>query len=186
MLPMSDLGQFDACYNSEQDRILLRITNTAGEEYRLWLTRRFCLGLLGEFKVKVSAYRLPPEDRKGVRMDESSGLLDDSGASTVMQADIQQELVAARQDFGQTFHPGEQFPLGEQGELVEQVDLKPNEKGTGSHALGFQSVQGQLLTIAVTSELLNSIFEAIERVTQQADWGLITTAVSMAKSSTLQ
>ena len=183
---MSDLGQFDVCYNSAQDRILLRITNTAGAEYRFWLTRRFCLSLLGEFKVKVSAYRLPPVDGEEMRTDETLELLGDSGASTVMQADIQQELVAARQDFGQTFRPGEQFPLGERGELVKQVDLTPNGKGTGNHALGFQSVQGQLLTIAVTPELLNSIFEAIERVTQQADWGLITTAVSMAKSSTLQ
>ena len=52
---MSGLGQFDAGYNIAQDRILLRITNTAGEEYRLWLTRRFCLSMLGDFKVKVSA-----------------------------------------------------------------------------------------------------------------------------------
>ena len=46
---MSGLGQFDAGYNSAQDRILLRITNKAGEEYRLWLTRRFCLSMLGDF-----------------------------------------------------------------------------------------------------------------------------------------
>ena len=103
-----------------------------------------------------------------------------------MQADIQQELVASQQDFGQAFRPGEQFPLGEQGELVERVDLTPNGKGEGTHALSFQSVQGQALMIAVTPELLNSIFEVIERVTQQADWGLVTTASSMARSATLQ
>jgi hypothetical protein len=34
--------------------------------------------------------------------------------------------------------------------------------------------------------LLNSVFEVIERVTQQADWGLVTTASSMARSATLQ
>ena len=49
-----------------------------------------------------------------------------------MQADIQQELVASQQDFGQAFRPGEQFPLGEQGELVERVDLTPNGKGRDS------------------------------------------------------
>ena len=187
MLPMSGLGQFDAGYNSAQDRILLRITNTAGEEYRLWLTRRFCLSMLGDFKVKVSAYRLPAERIKESGADNLVAASDSAGAATVMQADIQQELVASQQDFGQAFRPGERFPLGEQGELVERVDLTPNGKGPGTHALGFTSVQGQALTIAVTPELLNSIFEVIERVTtQQADWGLETTAVSMAKSATLQ
>ena len=182
---MSDLGQFDAGYNSVQDRILLRITNTAGEEYRLWLTRRFCFSMLGDFKVKVSACRLPAEEEESV-VDSSSAVPDSAGSATVMQADIQQELVASQQDFGQAFRPGEQFPFGEQGELVERVDLTPNGKGKGTHALSFQSVQGQALTIAVTPELLNSIFEVIERVTQQADWGLVTTAISMAKSATLQ
>lgn len=183
---MSGLSQFDAGYNSAQDRILLRITNTAGEEYRLWLTRRFCLSMLGDFKVKVSAYRLPAERIKESAADNLVAV-DSTGAATVMQADIQQELVASQQDFGQAFRPGERFPLGEQGELVERVDLTPNGKGPGTHALGFKSVQGQDLTIAVTPELLNSIFEVIERVTtQQADWGLETTAVSMAKSATLQ
>jgi len=183
---MSGLGQFDAGYNSAQDRILLRITNTAGEEYRLWLTRRFCLSLLGDFKVKVSAYRLPAEGLEEGGVDSLVPVPDSAGAATVMQADIQQELVASRQDFGQVFRPGEQFPLGEQGELVKRVDLAPNGKGPGTHSLSFQSVQGQVLTIAVAPELLNSIFEVIERVTQQADWGLETTAVSMAKSATLQ
>lgn len=183
---MSGLGQFDAGYNSAQDRILLRITNTAGEEYRLWLTRRFCLSMLGDFKVKVSAYRLPAEGVDESSADSSVAVAGGAGAATVMQADIQQELVASQQDFGQAFRPGELFPLGEQGELVKRVDLTPNGKGAGTHALSFQSVQGQALTIAVTPELLNSIFEVIERVTQQADWGLVTTAASMAKSATLQ
>ena len=182
---MSDLGQFDAGYNSAQDRILLRITNTAGEEYRLWLTRRLCFSMLGDFKVKASACRLPTEEEERV-VDSSSAIPGGAGSATVMQADIQQELVASQQDFGQAFRPGERFPLGKQGELVERVDLTPNGKGEGTHALSFQSVQGQALTIAVTPELLNSIFEVIERVTQQAGWGLVTTAFSMAKTATLQ
>ena len=183
---MSGLSQFDAGYNSAQDRILLRITNTAGEEYRLWLTRRFCISMLGDFKVKVSAYRLPSEGVDETSADSSVAVAGSAGAATVVQADIQQELVASQQDFGQAFRPGEHFPLGEQGELVKRVDLTANGKGEGTHALSFQSVPGQALTIAVTPELLNSIFEVIERVTQQADWGLVTTAASMAKSATLQ
>ena len=183
---MSGLCQFDACYNTAHDRILLRITNTGGEEYRLWLTRRFCRSLLREFKVKVSAYRLSTESMEEDCRETTLAVPDDSGGAIALQADIQQELVAARQDFGQTFHPGDQFPLGRQGELVEQVDLTPNGKGPGNHALSFRSVEGQLLTLAVTPELLNSIFEVIERVTKQADWGLITTSVDMANSATLQ
>ena len=183
---MSSLGQFDAGYNPQEDRILLRITNTEADEYRLWLTRRLCSALLAEFKVNISAYRVQNEAEKEAGSPAPVPSSGELGAATVMRADMQQQAAAARQNFKQEFHPGERFPLGEQGVVVEKVNFQPDGKGPGNHALNFYSINGQMLSIGVSPVFLNSIFEVIERVSEQAGWGLATTAASMAKSATLQ
>lgn len=181
---MSGLAQFDAGYNPKEDRILIRITNTEGDEFRLWLTRRLSASLLADFKVKISVYRVQPETRE--QRGELAPAASEMGAATLMRADMQQEAEAAKQDFNQKFLPGERFPLGEQGAVVEKVDFQPDGKGPGNHALNFTSTNGQLLSIGVSPQFLNTIFEVIERVSQQAEWGLLTTANSMVKSATLQ
>ena len=40
-----NIHQLSVTYLPEEDRILARINTTAGEEMRLWLTRRLMLGL---------------------------------------------------------------------------------------------------------------------------------------------
>lgn len=181
---MSGLAQFDAGYNPQEDRILIRITNTEGDEFRLWLTRRLSASLLADFKVNISAYRVQPES--GEKGSESVPSASEMGAATLMRADIQQEAAAAKQDFEQEFVSGERFPLGEQGVVIDKIDFQPDGKGPGNHALNFTSTNGQKLSIGVTPQFLNTIFEVIERVSQQAEWGLITTSSSMPRSVTLQ
>ena len=39
------IHQLSVTYQAEQDRILLRINSTSGEEMRMWLTRRLMSGL---------------------------------------------------------------------------------------------------------------------------------------------
>lgn len=181
---MSGLAQFDAGYNPQEDRILIRVTNTDGDEFRLWLTRRMSASLLADFKINISAYRVQPEPCE--QGSESVPAASEMGAATLMRADMQQEAAAAEQNFQQEFVPGERFPLGEQGVVIEKIDFQPDGKGPGNHALSFTSTNGKQLSIGVTPQFLNTIFEVIERVSQQAEWGLITTASSMVRSATLQ
>ena len=181
---MSGLVQFDASYNPQEDRILIRITNTDCDEFRLWLTRRLSASLLVDFKVNISAYRVQPDSAE--KESESAPRASEMGAATLMRADMQQEADAAKQDFEQKFIPGERFPLGEQGAVVDKIDFQADGKGPGNHALNFIGTNGKRLSIGVTPRFLNTIFEVIERVSQQAEWGLITTSSSMARSATLQ
>ena len=181
---MSGLAQFDASYNPEEDRILIRITNTEADEFRLWLTRRLSASLLADFKVNISVYRLQSDSAE--KESESAPRASEMGAATLMRADMQQEAHAAKQDFEQKFIPGERFPLGEQGVVVDKIDFQADGKGAGNHALNFIGTNGQQLSIGVTPQFLNTFFEVIERVSQQAEWGLITTSSSMARSATLQ
>lgn len=181
---MIGLGQFDASYKQQEDRILIRITNTEADEFRLWLTRRLSASLLADFKVNISVYRLQPDSAE--EESESAPRVSEMGAATLMRADMQQEADAAKQDFKQKFIPGKRFPLGEQGVVVDKIDFQANGESPGNHTLNFIGTNGQQLSIGVTPHFLNTIFEVIERVSQQAGWGLITTSSSMARSATLQ
>ncbi|MCG8413299.1 MAG: hypothetical protein MI746_03675 [Pseudomonadales bacterium] len=177
---MSGFGQFDAGYNRHEDRILLRITNVNGDEFRLWLTRRLCGSLLTDFKTKTSAYRISMPD--AITESATTG----SNHDTVLRAQLEQQAVVAQQDFGSKFKPGENFPLGEQGLVVEKVNLQPNGKAEGVHALSFQDAKGKGITLGVTVEIFNSIFEVVERVVQQTQWNLPVTSSDVRQSKLLQ
>ncbi len=177
---MSALAQFDAGYNLQQDRILLRITNTVGEEYRLWLTRRLCRSLLTEFKTKTSAFRVNPDS------SQSPAQYLDSDTETSMRAELEQQAAAMTQNFSSKFQPGSSFPLGESGLLVERLNLKPNGKGEGVHALSFFGDSNRGMTIGVSVELFNSIFEVIERIIEKTDWGFTSSSIAPPSSGMIQ
>ena len=44
-MPRMQIHQLSVSYQAEQDRLLLRVSSTSGQEMRLWLTRRLMLGL---------------------------------------------------------------------------------------------------------------------------------------------
>ncbi len=177
---MSGFGQFDAGYNRHEDRILLRITNVNGDEFRLWLTRRLCSSLLTDFKVRTSAYRVSMPDA-GM---EARAVV--SNHDTVLRAQLEQQAVVAQQDFGSKFKPGETFPLGEQGLVVEKVNLQPNGKADGVHTLSFHDAKGRGISLGVTVEVFNSIFEVVERVVRQTKWDLPVSTSDVPQSTLLQ
>ncbi|MCY4264434.1 MAG: hypothetical protein OXE78_06225 [Gammaproteobacteria bacterium] len=178
---MSRLGQFDAGYNRQEDRILLRVTNVEGDEFRLWLTRRLCRSLLTEFKTKTSAYRISTPE--SVVTTQSDSVL---GHATVLQAELEQQATVAQQDFSAEFQPGKNFPLGQQGLVVDEVNLQPHSKGNGVHSLSFRDANGQGITLGVTVEIFNSIFEVVERVVNKSQWDLPVDSSDMPKSMLLQ
>ncbi len=178
---MSALGQFDAGYNQHEDRILLRITNQSGEEFRLWLTRRICASLLTDFKTRTSAYRVSAIDRD--TSNEASATPDHD---TLLRAQFEQQAAVAQQDLNTEFAPGETYPLGESGLLVEKINLQPNGQGQDNHSLSFANAQGEGITLGVSIELFNAIFEVIERVVQQTNWELPSVRVGLESSNILQ
>lgn len=179
---MTSIAQFDAGYNPQQDRILLRITNKEGEEYRLWLTRRICRSFLTEFKTRTSSYRITSEMAK-----ESVGETRSAPAGdAILRADLEQKAAAATADFSNKFRAGDSFPLGEQGIIVENIHLQPNAKGAGVHELSMHDAAGRGISIGVSVDFFNSIFEVVERVVRKADWSLETTVMPPANKALLQ
>ncbi|MCH7815058.1 MAG: hypothetical protein IIC60_00670 [Proteobacteria bacterium] len=188
---MTSLAQFDARYDPHEDRILLRITNTDEEEFRLWLTRRLTHSIITDLKTKSSAYRLRnavSEDTLTAAEGEitrASSAPRASSAEAVIQAEFEQQATAGQLKFDSKFKPGESYPLGEAGLLVGKVNFKANANGPGSHALSFYPVKGAGITIGVSVEFLHSIFEILERVSKSAEWGFVSSS-QLQNTATLQ
>ncbi len=181
---MSTLGQFDVGYRQQEDRILLRITNTDNEEFRFWLTRRVCAALLTDFKTRTSAYRISAVGSGSVAA--AQGGAPGSKYETLLRAQLEQEAAVAQQNFKTTFKSGENFPLGKEGILVEKINLKPNAQGQDTHSLSFADAQGKGITLGVSIELFNSIFEVIERVVKVTNWSISPAKLDVQSSKFLQ
>lgn len=163
---MSSISQFDISYSPVEDRILLKVTSTNGDELRLWFTRRITSNILGKLKDSTSAYRIPQPAPEAV----SSSPPDPE--QTKAQAEFQQQTSAANSNFDEKFVPGTNFPLGEAGIVVNRLDFKADANGPGSHALTLSPLKGKGVTLGVTPDLFNTFFELLERTLPKTGWGL--------------
>jgi len=107
-------------------------------------------------------------------------------SDAILRASLEQKAAAASADFSNKFKAGETYPLGEQGIVVENIKLQPNAKGAGIHELSMHDAAGRGISIGVSVDFFNSIFEVIERVVKQADWALAKTVMPPANKALLQ
>jgi len=125
---MSSIAQLDIRYVPTEDRILLSVTSNAGEEIRLWFTRRITQNVLNELKSKTSAHRITaPESDEGFTEEVSA-------EQATAQADFEQQKVAEKSNFKEKFVGGTTFPLGENGIVVNKINFQPDTAGKGNHS----------------------------------------------------
>lgn len=118
-----NIHQLSVTYLPEQDRILARINTTAGEEMRLWLTRRLMLGLWPLLSKAMTGHLLQLE-AAGSSLDAADGQM------KKMLADFRKEEFLQRADFETPYQDKEQkLPLGEEPLLVTDVDAVPVSRG---------------------------------------------------------
>jgi hypothetical protein len=118
-----NIHQLSVTYLPEQDRILARVNTTAGEEMRLWLTRRLMLGLWPLLSRVMSSHLLRLE-AAGTSLDSA----DDEMKK--MLADFRKEEFLQHADFQTPYRDGQQsLPLGEAPLLVTDVDAAPRPNG---------------------------------------------------------
>lgn len=147
---MSALHQIDVSYEMEQDRLLLRASSAGGEEYRLWLTRRYA-GLLLQILQQ--------------RIERAGGL---------------QQLASDRRTAGQLRQgardqpwdeaEGRHFPLGRDGILGYAV--KTGDSSDGALALQLLPREGQGLNLNLDAPLLYLLYDLLEQAVLRADWNL--------------
>jgi hypothetical protein len=118
-----NIHQLSVTYVPEQDRILARINTTAGEEMRLWLTRRLMLGLWPLLSKVMQEHLL--------RLEAASSSLDAADDELrKMLADFRRQEFLQNADFETPYQDNQpSLPLGEEPLLVTDVDASPLPNG---------------------------------------------------------
>ena len=115
------LDQLAARYHLDQDRIMLRMNTSEGDELRVWLTRRLCLNLWPRFKAIV-ADRVALE--QGARDPARAAAATADETTRQMLADFHRQESLRNADFKTPFRSTpRQLPLGAEPLLVTEVSF---------------------------------------------------------------
>jgi len=153
------LHQINVSHDSKEDRLLLRISGTGGEEFRLWLTRRYTGLLLGvlnkemELRGGAPAVAGREETTKMFRKGALEKKYDDENATS--------------------------FPLGEEGVLAFRINTKTGEEN--SLILELLPEKGRGITMNLNDSLLYMFHNVLTQGVTRANWGLQTETASSMK-----
>ena len=147
------IKQLNATYVPAEDRVLLRVSTEAREEFRLWLTRAIAGELLTALHAATARLL--------------AGKFQPQIAQTV--AAFEQEAVHTQTRLDDKFVPGDTLPLGEAPGLV--IKLEVAEK-TDDIQLQLTLAQGPGITLRLTRGLAQQFGVLVESVQKEANWGL--------------
>ena len=118
-----NIHQLSVTYLPDEDRILARINTTAGEEMRLWLTRRLMLGLWPLLSKLMTGHLL--------RLEGAGTSLESAGDELkTMLADFRKQEFLQGADFDTPYKEDTAtLPLGQEPLLVTDVDASPLPNG---------------------------------------------------------
>jgi hypothetical protein len=180
-----NIHQLSVNYIGEQDRILVRINTTAGEELRLWFTRRLTLGLwplinriVAEHVVKQEAAQSPGIAPLAAADDETKKML----------ADFKKEETLQKADFKTPYkEQPAALPLGPEPLLVTEINITP--LGTGQIQLNFQEKlpgmpQPRGFQMALEPQLTHGLMHLLERALSQSQWNELPGQTAPAGPST--
>ncbi|MBN0988391.1 hypothetical protein [Amphritea pacifica] len=146
-------NQINLSYNSVEDRILIRACEN-GKEYRAWWTRRLALRLFKLFQ----EHRFPTENSASHLQPEQQQSL----------GDIEKHGAVQQADFSTPFQDGaEHFPLGENGILVQRVDIKTEGKIVRFVML---PAEGEGMTLSLPPGQRYSFEHMLQQVMVAAEW----------------
>ena len=142
------LHQINVTYHSKEDRLLLRVTTLKGDEYRIWLTRRFT-GLL--FRVLDT------------EMDKHGGI-----ASIGTSEQTRQMFKAGAFDKSFEHEKAVNFPLGEQGYLA--YGIKSSNAPQGDLTLEILPEKGMGVTMNLNKSMLYMLHNLLSQGLVKAEW----------------
>lgn len=151
------LHQLNLTISTEEDRLLLRLSTSAKNEYRLWLTRRFVRAL---WEVLVRAAERQP----GVG---------DQGDEQVRKAllSFQHDAAIKEADFKTAYKSGDlDCPFGEEPVLLTGAQLKSSRSGTVE--LMLQTADDRSVSVRLDPKLLHSFCSMLAAAAKKAEWEL--------------
>jgi hypothetical protein len=148
----SKLHQINISHDGKEDRLLLRISTTTGDEYRLWLTRRYTKLLLGVLNKE---------------MDKQGGAPNVAGSkettSMLKNGALEKKYEAAK---------SKSFPLGENGVLAFKINARNAENG--NLMLELLPEKGEGINMNLNKGLLYMFHNILTQGITQAAWDLKT------------
>lgn len=183
-----ELAQLQIVYDALQDRLLMRVNTTAGQEVRVWLTRRLIGDLWPTWQRAVEHARslaLPPgathEARRALvsmerehataTADFSTPFSKAPGAPAQVTAGAQRQAPSSGlSPYSMHYRPPQNtFPLGEAPLLVSEVSLTPLQDGS----LQTQWKDGpKTLGIVMNAQLMHAATKLLTDGVTQAGWAL--------------
>lgn len=147
------IKQLNGTYVLAEDRILLRVTTDAGEEFRLWMTWPITGQLLATIRAAATraiAEKLSPQVAQAV-------------------AKFEQEAIQTQTRFDDEFLAGATLPLGEVPALV--VKLTAAEKADGL-SLDLTLSSGKNVNLRLPRHIAQQFGVLLDGIQQSAGWGL--------------
>ena len=149
------IHQIQFAYDEQQDRVLMRVSTSEGEEFRFWLTRRFTRRLWGLL------VRMLEQDQP-VRQQ-----FDTDMKRTVLG--IRHEGYAQQGNFSAPFEEREyRRPLGDEPLLLARAEAKLHDDAT--FLLRLQPQTGQGIDMVLDAKLLHLFSKLLNQVVARTDW----------------
>ena len=145
------IRQLNGSYIPAEDRIVLRVSTDAGEEFRFWLTRPVTAQLLASIRTiaaRTIAQKFPPQI-----------------AQTVTE--FEQQAVQQQTKLDDEFVPGSSFPLGEAPALVVKLALAPVDNGV---SLDLGMPNGANVNLRFAQQLAQQVGVLLDRLQHGANW----------------
>lgn len=153
------LHQINVTYSSKEDRLLLRVTTQQGDEFRVWLTRRFS-GVLQNILIQ--------------EMDKYGG------APSIGSSQQTKQMFKAGA-FEKSFEhdKGKNYPLGEAGFLA--FTIKAANAGKGNLHLEILPEQGAGVTFTLNKSLLYMFHNLLIQGITKAEWHISNSQDTLSK-----
>jgi hypothetical protein len=162
------IHQMSVTYLPEQDRILMRVNTTEGEEMRMWLTRRLMVGLW-PLLTKLLIEHLLKLESAGASLSGANPEL------KKMLADFRKEEFLQHADFDTPYQEGEgRLPLGEEPLLVTDVDASPLTSGPLRLNFNERPPQGdakpRTFQMEMQPKLMQGLMHLLDQALLQSQW----------------
>ncbi len=182
-----NIHQLSVNYIQEHDRILVRINTTAGEELRLWFTRRLTLNLMPMVQ-KIVAEWVAKQEALNSKAISPSATAD--AQTQKMLAEFKREESLQKSDFQTPYKTPDALPLGPEPLLVTEISVTPlpsgqlqlsfNEKIPLDNGQPNPNPRG--FRVALEQKLVHGFVHLLEKAVASSQWaGLTAVAIGSAE-----
>lgn len=143
------LHQLNISYSKREDRLLLRVNTHSGEEYQVWITRRYAARLL---------------ELLTQEMDKQGGV-------TAVASSPSAKTGLRKGSFEKRFSEPTKLPFGDEAILAH--GLKAVKSKAGNLRLSILPERGSGLTLNLTKHLLYVFHDLLIQAINTTDWRLV-------------